>query len=921
MKNKIYLFLTIAVTFWSCEKPAESTPEKEIPPPAEQIIVSKNISTGTYTEVSNTTIAVSGSTVKIAKPNTPVDGIEIVFPSNGFSSSSALKVSYAEIKSHQLGANFNPISPILSVSCDGGYSNGLIALTIPVKVPSGHIPLGFFLDETTGKLEGIPIKNYTSTSITLLTRHFLAGSTLKSVDTNLKSVSGTGANIVISSIAESVLSGQPIIASGFKPGTDDWEFVNYGSYIAPGGHCAGQTMAAMWYYYEKKATEGNLFNKFSDNAKLWQDNAKGYKFCSVLQNDQDWNGSVQTFFDKYIDKNQEFDKQKFLTFAGAMLVTGEPQAVAIYKTTGELNTDGSPKYAGHALICYQVSVSGGKLYICDPNTPGTGQIIDFTNNQFKPYMAKLNGNDASKPYPFITYYAKTAVIEWNNIGKRWEEFLNNTIGTINPYAFPPYIVWVKDKTSDFELKDGMVVTKDTLNTYVECPTAQSYTIVNGKRIISAEVYAADGSIRSNQTVPKLSNWTLSGGLYVKLTPGLNKLGYAIIGWHTSALFNNSVIKIPLFIDFKWITVNYSPLSITPNPFEGVANKEYTFIARSKGTAPKTCKFTWDFGDGSGQYSIQNDSIVAHAYSKEGNYTISVKLYDSANKLISEATAPATIKTGIPAPEISMISMGKATIGNDSVLIAGDLLYLSGWNFGASKCNNCKVLFNGTEATKYLSWSNSGINVYVPFGATSGNVEVVVENQKSNGKAVLITDIWKYIKMCSIFKYRLANIRVNYKDSKGVNQSYNVYEKTPPDVKPVYSITGNNFTIEYKYQFINNNTVSNNRTCKIEGTFSTDGSSITNLKYDETDEIWPNKSYATTEKISFTITDLSLSYWLPTQSSLVIQYLPFNGTDNYLKSKLTNFKYSFQDVSWPENNIQTIISVDSSKSEFILQMGK
>jgi hypothetical protein len=125
----------------------------------------------------------------------------------------------------------------------------------------------------------------------------------------------------------------------------------------------------------------------------------------------------------------------------------------------------------------------------------------------------------------------------------------------------------------------------------------------------------------------------------------------------------------------------------------------------------------------------------------------------------------------------------------------------------------------------------------------------------------------------------------------------------------------------KYQFINNNVVSNIRTCKIEGTFSTDGSTITNLKYDDTNAVWPTQNYATTEKISFTITDLSLSYWLPTQSTLNISYLPFDGTDNYLKSKLIDFKYSYQDVRWPENNIQTIVSFDSSKSVFALYMGR
>jgi hypothetical protein len=362
-KSLIYVFV-VAILLLSCSKKGDtlSSTISDQATTVNQDIVSKNLTTGPLTEVARSTVGLSGSTIKVVKPNTPVDGVEIAIPANSFSTNPTLTVSYAEIKSNQFGTNFNPISPVISVSCDGGYSNNLMSITIPVKIPQGHIPLGFYFDETTGKLEGIPFKSISSNSITLLTRHFLPSAKLKSGSLQLKSASFNGANILICSISESVLNGQPIISSGFKPGTDDWEFENDGSYIATGGHCAGQNMAAMWYYFEKKPTLGSLYNKYSDNPNLWQDNARGYRFCSVIHNDLDYDGIVSTLFDKYIDKNQTLDKLKLLTIAGAMLVTGEPQGIGIYHQTGT-KADGSPIYSGHDLICYQVSVSGGKLYI------------------------------------------------------------------------------------------------------------------------------------------------------------------------------------------------------------------------------------------------------------------------------------------------------------------------------------------------------------------------------------------------------------------------------------------------------------------------------------------------------------------------------------------------------------------------------
>lgn len=144
-------------------------------------------------------------------------------------------------------------------------------------------------------------------------------------------------------------------------------------------------------------------------------------------------------------------------------------------------------------------------------------------------IAKLNGNSPATPFPYVTYYAKIAYIEWDKIGKRYAQLLDNTIGTIAPNIFPAYTIWVKDGVG-FELKDGMTVTKDTLASIVLCPTAAiSFSELNQK-VTGCYVYNQDGNridiqkgLGDVQVRPK-------SGLFVKLKPGLNKLGYCIVGW-------------------------------------------------------------------------------------------------------------------------------------------------------------------------------------------------------------------------------------------------------------------------------------------------------------------------------------------------------------------------------------------------------
>jgi hypothetical protein len=606
----------------------------------EKIKTSTNLEIGDETVVATQTIPSSGGTVEVNAAGSEIDGLEIVVPSNCYSGTRTFKISTAPITSYTLGQYFNPITPLIQIENGGGYADGIMEITIPVTIPDGQIPLGFYYDEINGTLEAIPVKDYTSKSITLLTRHFMPVSELSSTDETLKSggikVDPT-ANLVISSISESILKGKPIISSGYKVGTDDWEFTNYGSYIADGGHCAGQNMCTMWYYFEKKMKgEDNLFGRFSTVPSLWQDNAIGYRFCSVVHNDLEWDGKVSTFFSEYIDKNQGLDKLKLYSIAGAMLTTGEPQGIGIYRQTGT-NTNGSPKYGGHDLICYQVAINDGKLYISDPNKPGVEQFIEFKNNKFEPYIAKLNGNAASNPYPFVTWYAKTAYIEWDKIGKRYSELLDSTIGNKAPNTFPAYTIWVKGK-ADSELKNGYTTNSDTLRCMVASDGTNRGFNIGGKWYIWLDMFDVKGA--------NIGIWDNKGTGTVILKPGLNKIGFYVYSLKTGVTDGNGNYT-PLFIDFKWFTINCSKLEIVPNPITGSPGDEITLTASTGGTAPQSAKYVWNFGDGTSDVTVTSDSTVIHKFSNEGNYTVSVKLYNnSTNILVSQATAVANIGSGI-----------------------------------------------------------------------------------------------------------------------------------------------------------------------------------------------------------------------------------------------------------------------------------
>jgi hypothetical protein len=651
---------------------------------------SKNLEIGEEIEVASETVSSSGGTVTVDDPTSDVDGLEIVVPPNSYPGSKTFKISTAEITNHSLGQYFNPITPLIQIENGGGYADSIMEITIPIDLPEGEFPIGFYYDEITGKLEGIPFKSYTNKSITLLTRHFMPASELTPSEDGLKAggikIDATS-NLIISSISESVLKATPIISSGFKVGTDDWEFTNYGSYIAPGGHCAGQSMTSMWYYFEKKLKgEDKLFGKFSTVQNLWQDNGAGYRFCSVVQNDISWNGQISGFMWKYVDKNQELDKLKFMTIAAAMLITGEPQKIGIYRNGG-----------GHSIVCFQVGYNEGKLYISDPNQPGNGQIINLKNNKFEPYIAKANGNAASHPYPFITWEAKTAIVDWTMIGQRYSQMLNGTIGNVAPNTFPPYTIWVKGK-ADLELKDGFSTTNDTLRCMVECPTTARGFNVGGKWYIWYNMFDINGT--------RIDVSEGSGKGYIILKPGLNKIGIYVYSKITGAVDNNGNL-LDLFVDFKWFNVYYSKLYIDPNPIVAEPGDEVKITARPEGTAPANAKYVWNFGDGSKEVTVKNDSIVKHKFSKEGEYTVTVDLYDnSINSLVGHATADADIANGILSrlQKYQWISIDfNADFESNNEIVSFSVLMVDNQPpFGSTQ--RCPLVWNGANFSTTFDYS-------------------------------------------------------------------------------------------------------------------------------------------------------------------------------------------------------------------------
>ena len=315
-----------------------------------------------------------------------------------------------------------PISPLYTISGAEGMAPAPVTLKIPATIPDGSFAMGFFYDAASGRLEGMPLLAEDGTSVTVATEHF--------------------SSIFVSLVERALLP--DAIDSGFRPGVDDWQFTNRGSYITPTGNCAGQTLTEAWYYVERRLKGRGLplYGLYDNNGygatptpSLWQDDSNGYRLASVAQNQYLANDTaIDDFLRGRLGRG--LDALEYDAFRYAISVTGEPQLVVMTDAQGN---------HGHAILAYRVDPAG--IFVADPNYPGPKAMakrvvpFDTATGKFGAYAsgesADAIANGSGVTYTNFVYDAKTAMVDWSALAADWAAF---DAGTIGVGLFPVYVL-------------------------------------------------------------------------------------------------------------------------------------------------------------------------------------------------------------------------------------------------------------------------------------------------------------------------------------------------------------------------------------------------------------------------------------------------------------------------------------------------
>lgn len=451
----------------------------------------------------------------------PLTGLTVEVPPGAYDDTTPFTVTLTEIDGATFGRAVRPLSPLVTIDNGGAFSDEILTVRVPVRVPEDTFAMGFLYED--GALEALPLVDLGPDHVTIATRHF--------------------SSFVIAGIEYALLP--PDVGTGFRVQDDNWQFVNRGTYPEDAGICAGMSLTSMWYFLERKDSEGELWNRWDDDGRrdtpsFWHDDAFALRWATTVQRVIDW-GSLIRKISKAIAR-QGYERLQYDAFRYAMYVTGEPQYMILNDASGG---------SGHAMVVY--AQTPGSLWIADPNYPKDLRQVRFDDAAGE-FLTYSSGTDADAiaagdevGYERFALAAKTALVPWPTIADLYEKMKAGIVGAGH---FPPYQVGVRTQQPDGSwvaqpLTSGFLTSLPTISLGVN-PS------------FDAMVYVFDGTSERYRSSFRANGATAWANVPLRVL-GANEIGLAIMGGATSSAPN-------AWVDFRRFTVyRGEPVTTTTLP--------------------------------------------------------------------------------------------------------------------------------------------------------------------------------------------------------------------------------------------------------------------------------------------------------------------------------------------------------------------
>lgn len=549
----------------------------------ENPVNTSSIVTGEQVEAASAVMEARGGTIIINEPGSPINGLEIQVSPGAYSREVNFDIAYNPVESHILGDEILSVSPVISIENGSVYAEEPLMVTVPASIPENHFAMAFYFDEATGNLEGIPSFSSDGESVTLVTTHFSLFTLFSIEKDNLIKLD---------------------IDTGFTVGEDDWNLLNAGSYIGPGGYCSGMNLSSIWYYVrEKPATGEPLWGQNDGGAEtgnptpdFWLDDWWAIRLCAAVQDQcymfqqMPWDTFLWENYN--INLTNSVNRTTFYSLAFSLYVSeklhqDDPDRVISPQILGVWSED-----AGHSLVCYKIK--NNVVYIADPNIPGalnpfTPNIVYDDKNgiedgTFTSYSSAANSRDFNNGhytlYTKIRFRGVGSFASMQKIDDMWTTAENGRcMNEPDGRCFPDYSIYIESNDdagkmvrAKLDLEQGANVTSDTIDLFLEWPGLAFLDIYDLDAVESyqKEKEAENRKLESGENIPEEEKVKFPSSLDLsrfRLSEGDNFLGICVMAVNeeyeaqqSKADSNGEVVLS--WAGFDWVNIYYEPVEQT-----------------------------------------------------------------------------------------------------------------------------------------------------------------------------------------------------------------------------------------------------------------------------------------------------------------------------------------------------------------------
>lgn len=569
------------------------------------------------------------------------NGLEISVISSYTGPTFAFEISSGTIPDKTFNPHFTPLNEMLAISNGDRFSESTFFVKIPISTSEDEIPLVFAINNESNQLIPMPIVSSDNTSITFAAKQFS-----QAYFTNdLKS--GPGIQIVdvtrfiigtypLSVLEEVMQTGS--IKVGFKPGVDDWEFENLGTFMEPAGNCAGHCLSSLFYYdYKVWANQVGLNGLYDSDSKIWQDNSLGLRLvsevqkdCMVIATNSHWDDFVLNSPGSTVeDYYNQYHQDALQTIALQLLITDLP----LYAEISEKNSVSNL----HAVLITGIDLLGHRIFVADPNFPGDqNRTVIIKDDGYIDYLSGKSSDSETVTYERLLCLGYSSISNWKIVADYWRNLLDGSIGD-NSFPTCSYSVTFDPGSSPATTTALGVNDKNWIGSL---SVSRKDTIIR----IDCQVNKQDGGFMDSYLwIRKGDEWIAYSKLdesFVDLDlEGLQLYNSTIGIFVSTEMIEDGKRTGSEWIDFKWMKI--SEMTLEPAKASGKVNEELTWEV-TLGDAPQNVRFEWDFGDGTGIEEILNSNVASHIFSELGEYYLMVKAHNNDNNELIGVTTGITI---------------------------------------------------------------------------------------------------------------------------------------------------------------------------------------------------------------------------------------------------------------------------------------